>query len=150
MDDHEVMSLALGRLGMVAAHEGRLEDARDQLLEALEYVRALGFNDAGAWCCDGLGLVAAEWGDSVRAVRLLGAADALRRAGGGILQPAEAAARASALAAVRDTLGEDEIEAELERGGGLSPDETMEEAQGMAAPAAPGPTSRGSGATASV
>jgi predicted ATPase/DNA-binding SARP family transcriptional activator len=150
MEDHEVMSLALGRLGMVAAHEGRLEDARDQLLEALEYVRALGFNETGAWCCDGLGLVAAAWGDSVRAVRLLGAADALRRAGGGILQPAEAVARASALAAVRDTLGEDEIEAELERGGGLSPDETIEEARGMAAPAAPGPTSRGSGATASV
>jgi len=150
MDDHEVMSLALGRLGMVAAHEGRLEDARDQLLEALEYVRALGFSDVGAWCCDGLGLVAAAWGDSVRAVRLLGAADALRRAGGGILQPAEAAARASALAAVRDTLGEDEIEAEVERGSGLSVDETMEEARGIVAPVAAGPASRGSDTAASV
>ncbi len=135
-EDPEVMALALARLGMAAARGGRLEDAREQLREALGYVHALGFPETGAWCCEGLALVAAAWGDSARAARLLGAADGLRRAGGGILQPAEAAARAAALAAIRERLGEDEIEAELELGRRLTLDEAVEEARGVAAPVA--------------
>jgi predicted ATPase/DNA-binding SARP family transcriptional activator len=134
LDDREVMSLALGRLGMAAAHEGRLEEARDRLVEALDHARALGFTEVSASCCDGLALVAAGWGDAARAARLLGAADSLRQASGGILPPAEAAARAASLDAIGESLRYDELGVELELGRGLTLDEAFEEARGVSGP----------------
>ena len=61
-DDREVMSLALGRIGIAALHEGRLLDARDLLLESVGYARDLGFAEAATWDCDGLALVAVRLG----------------------------------------------------------------------------------------
>src|SRR5687768_17759607 len=43
-------------------------------------------------------------GDVFRAARLLGAGESLRRAGGGVVQPAEAAAREAALATIHRAL----------------------------------------------
>ena len=57
----QVMSLALGRIGIAALHEGRLLDARDLLLESVGYARDLGFAEAATWVCDGLALVAVRW-----------------------------------------------------------------------------------------
>jgi hypothetical protein len=120
---------------MAAAHAGRLDEARDHLVEGLEHVRRVGFADTGGWCCYGLALVAGTGGDAVRAARLLGTGDALLRAGGGILQPAEAAARAASLAAISETLREEEIEAELELGRRLTLDDAVDEARNVSAPA---------------
>jgi predicted ATPase/DNA-binding SARP family transcriptional activator len=129
LDDPEGMSLALARLGMADALERRLRDASTRLGEALKYVRLLRFAETGAWCCEGLAVVASERGDAVRAARLLGAAEALRRAGGGIVQPAEAVARSDALAAIGRTLDEQEVAAALEAGRLLSLDEVAAEAR---------------------
>jgi hypothetical protein len=74
--------------------------------------------------------VAAELGDVVRATRLLGAGESLRRAGGGVVQPAEAAAREAALATINRALPEDQVQAALEAGRGLSLDEAAAEALG--------------------
>jgi predicted ATPase/DNA-binding SARP family transcriptional activator len=131
VDDREGMALALGRLGMTAVHDGRPDEGAARLLEALDHIELLGFADPGAWCCDGLALVAGASDDAARAARLLGAAEMLRRAGGGILQPAEAAARAAALNAIRETSHESEIEAQLERGRRLSFGEAMAEARAV-------------------
>jgi predicted ATPase/DNA-binding SARP family transcriptional activator len=134
VDDREVMSLALGRMGMAALHEERLVDARDRLLEAIGYARELGFAEAATWACDGLALVAARWKDAPRAARLLGAADALRRAGGVFLQPSEVTARNAARTAIQEALAEDVLEAELDRGRRMTLDEAAEEAAGVAEP----------------
>src|SRR5215471_7727814 len=91
--DQEGMALALARLGLAAVHEGRLREAAAQLDEALQCVNLLGFAETGAWCCEGLALVAASSGEPLAAARLLGAAETLRQVGGGVIQPAEAAAR---------------------------------------------------------
>lgn len=97
VDHREGPSVALARLGMAEALDGRIDEASRYLGEALGHVSVIRFPSTGAWCCEGMALVAADRGDPVRAARLLGAADALRRAGGVAIQPAETAARAGAL-----------------------------------------------------
>ena len=128
--DNEVIAIVLARLGVAAAHERRQEEASEHLAEAVEHSRALGFPETAAWCCEGLALVAAELGDVVRAARLLGAGESLRRAGGGVVQPAEAAAREAALATINRALPVEQVQAALEAGRGLSLDEAATEAIG--------------------
>ena len=74
--------------------------------------------------------MAAEAGDVIRAARLLGAGEALRRAGGGVVQPAEAAAREAVLSTIRRALPAEEADAALEAGRGLSLDQAATEAMG--------------------
>ena len=128
--DKEVIAIALARVGIAAAHERRLDEASEHLAEAVEHARALGFPETAAWCCEGLALVAAERGDVVRAARLLGAGESLRRAGGGIVQPAEAAAREAAEATIHRVLPVEQVQAALEAGRGLSLDDAAMEAMG--------------------
>lgn len=118
--DDEVVSLVLARLGIAAVHEDRLHEASGHLTEALAQARELGFPETAAWCCEGLAVVAAELGDPTRAACLLGAAENLRRTGGGVVQPAEAAARERALATIQRTLPSEQVTAALERGRRLS------------------------------
>jgi predicted ATPase/DNA-binding SARP family transcriptional activator len=129
--DKEVIAIILARLGIAAAHEHRIDEAREHLAEALEHARALGFPETAAWCCEGLALIAAELGDVVRAARLLGVAESLRRAGGGVVQPAEAAAREAALAAIHRALPVGQVEAALAAGRGLGLDDAVTEAMGL-------------------
>jgi tetratricopeptide (TPR) repeat protein len=131
--DPEVIAIVLARLGIAAAHERRLEEARGYLTEAMEHARALGFAETGAWCCEGLALVSAELGDVTRAARLLGAAESLRRSGGGVVQPADAAAREAAVVTIRRTLPADALEAELEAGRSLDLDAAAREAAAVPA-----------------
>ena len=131
IDDPEVLSVVLGHLGLADAQDGRLAEARERLLEALGHVRAVGFATVGATCADGLALVCAARGDPERASRLLGAADTLRRVSGGIVRPAEERARAATLAAIREVLPDEALEAELERGRRLTLDELADEARGV-------------------
>ena len=128
--DREALALSLARIGLAAALECRLDEATEHLTEAVEHARALGFPETAAWCCEGLALVAAELGDDVRAARLLGAGESLRRAGGGIVQPAEAAARETALATIHGALPTEQVQAALDAGRGLSLDEAATEAIG--------------------
>ena len=131
--DTEVIAIVLARLGIAAAHERRLDEASEHLAEAMEHARALGFPETAAWCCEGLALVAAELGDVVRAARLLGAGESLRRAGGGVVQPAEAAAREAALATIHRALPVEQVQAALEAGRGLSLDDAATEVIGRPA-----------------
>ena len=130
--DHEAAALASSRLGMAAVHEGRLDAAARHLREALEASSTLGFPAAAAICCDGLAALAAERGDSLRAARLLGAAEALRRAAGSLLLPAEAEARALALAAVERAVPSAGLADALAAGARLSLPDIVEEARPLA------------------
>jgi non-specific serine/threonine protein kinase len=126
--DKEVIAIALARLGIAAALERRLDEASEHLAEAVEHARGLGFPETAAWCCEGLALVAAERGDVVRAARLLGAGESLRRAGGGVVQPAEAAVREAAMATIHRALPLEQVQAALEAGSGLSLEDAATEA----------------------
>ena len=128
--DKEVIAVVQARLGVAAAHERRLDEASAHLHEAISHARSLRFPETVAWCCEGFALVAAEQGDVARAARLIGAGESLRRAAGGVVQPAEAAAREAALATVRRALPVEEVEAALEAGRGLSLDDAAVEAIG--------------------
>jgi predicted ATPase/DNA-binding SARP family transcriptional activator len=129
-DDTEAIAIVLARLGIAAALEHRLEEASEQLTEAVERARAFGFPETAAWCCEGLALVAAERGEVVRAARLLGAGESLRRAGGGVVQPAEAAAREAAMALIHQALPVDHAHTALQAGRALSLDDAAAEAMG--------------------
>jgi non-specific serine/threonine protein kinase len=131
--DTEVIALTLARLGIAAALEGWLDEASAHLAEALEHARALGFPETAAWCCEGLALVLAERGEAARAARLLGAGESLRRAGGGVVQPAEAAAREAALAAIHAALPPDDVHAAMHSGRALGLADAAREATGTAA-----------------
>ena len=126
--DPEIIALVLARLGIAAAHEHRMQEAAEHLTEAVEHARALGFPDTAAWCCEGLALVAAERGDFVRAARLLGAGESLRRAAGSVVQPAEAAAREATMATLHGALPDEQLQIALEAGRGLSIDDATTEA----------------------
>jgi predicted ATPase/DNA-binding SARP family transcriptional activator len=128
--DPEVIAIVQARLGIAAAHEGRLDEASAHLTEAVGHAQALGFPEPVAWCCEGLALVAAERGEVVRAARLLGAGDSLRRAGGSAIQPAEAAAREAVMATVQRVLPAEEVHGALEAGRGLGLDDAAAEAMG--------------------
>jgi len=128
--DREVIAIVLARLGMAAAHERRLDEATEHLAEALGHAHALGFPETAAWCCEGLALVSAERGDPVRAARLLGAGESLRRTSGGVVQPAEGAAREAALVTIREALAAEQLQAALEDGRRLSLEEAAADALG--------------------
>ncbi len=126
--DPEVTAIVLARLGIAAAHEHRIDVAAEHLVEALRCARSIGFPDTAAWCCDGLALVAAERADFVRAARLLGAGESLRRSGGSVVQPAEAAAREATMSALRRALPVEQLDAALAAGRDLSLDGATTEA----------------------
>jgi predicted ATPase/DNA-binding SARP family transcriptional activator len=133
IEDHEGMAITLARLGLANVHSGRPAEAVAELREALEHVELLSFWETGAWCCDGLALLAARGGDPVGAARRLGAAEALLQAGGGVLQPAEEAAREATLSAIHGTAPAEELEAARAAGVRSTPEEAIARASSMAA-----------------
>ena len=126
--DPEVIAIVLARLGIAAAHDRRPAEAADHLVEAMRHARDLGFPDTAAWCCEGLALIAAGRGDFLRAARLLGAGESLRRSGGSVVQPAEAMARAATLTALRHAIPEKDLQVAIEGGRGLGLDAATTEA----------------------
>lgn len=126
--DNEVIALVLARLGIAAVHERRMVEASAHLFEALHHAQSLGFPETAAWCCEGLAVVATHLGEPARGARLLGAGEVLRRAGGGVLQPAETAAREMALASIHVALPGEQVEAAIETGRRFSLDQAVAEA----------------------
>jgi len=131
--DPEVIAIVLARLGVAAAHECRMDEAAEHLTEAMTHARDLGFPDTAAWCCEGLALVASERGDFVRAAKLLGAAESLRRAAGSVVQPAEATARHATMSTLHEAVPQQQLQIALEAGRALSLDDATTEALALAA-----------------
>ena len=131
--DPEVIAIVLARLGVAAAHECRMDEAAEHLTEAMTHARDLGFPDTAAWCFEGLALVASERGDFVRAAKLLGAAESLRRAAGSVVQPAEATARHATMSTLHEAVPQQQLQIALEAGRALSLDDATTEALALAA-----------------
>jgi predicted ATPase/DNA-binding SARP family transcriptional activator len=132
MEDHEGMAITLARLGLADALSGRDADAVAELREALEHVELLSFWETGAWCCEGLALLAARSGDPIGAARLVGTAETLLQAGGGVLQPAEEATRVATLSAIEGAAPGEELEAARAAGGRSTPEEAIARASSIA------------------
>ena len=92
------------------------------------HLRGIEGVDLTAWREGDEAVVAAAEGSAVRAARLLGAGEARRRVGGGVLQPGEAAARAEALAMIRHQLDPAAVEDAVAEGRTLGLEEVAREA----------------------
>jgi predicted ATPase/class 3 adenylate cyclase len=124
MGYREGITEALLLLGKVEAARGDLTFARTLYEESLTMARELGQRELIATGLEGLARVLAE-GDPVQAVRLWGMAEALREALGAPLPPVERADYDSAVAAVRDRLGEGIFISTWQEGRLLPPDQAL-------------------------
>ena len=131
IDDQEAMALVLSRLGMGSVGKRQFAEASRHLREALEHATTLGFPGIGAVCCYGLAAVSVDWGQPVRAARLLGAAEALRRASGSLLLPSEAVARDDAFAAIRQALSDEAIRIAMNDGSRPRMERALADAAGL-------------------
>ena len=82
---------ALGRLGWVAMRERDWESAAARLTESLKVRQEISDKGGTAWCLERLAGIAIVQGRAERAVRLLGAAAALRAAIGSVIDPVDQA-----------------------------------------------------------
>ncbi|MDR7522095.1 MAG: tetratricopeptide repeat protein [Armatimonadota bacterium] len=119
---------ALCNLGFVAAHQGDYARAGALHRESLNLYRSLGDWSAIADCLTGLADVSAAEGQADRAARFLGATDALRRARGVPLPPADRVLYERAVASARTLLGEEAFAAAWASGQTMSTDEAIREA----------------------
>src|SRR6266852_941308 len=106
MGYREGIAEALSLLGKVEAARGDLTFARTLYEESLTMGRELGQRELIATGLEGLARAIAAQGDPAQAARLWGMAEALREALGAPLHPVERADYDTAVAAVRDQLGE--------------------------------------------
>jgi predicted ATPase/class 3 adenylate cyclase len=107
MGYREGIAESLLLLGKVEVARGDLTFARTLYEESLTMTRELGQRELMATGLEGLAQVIAVQGDPVQAARLWGMAEALRKALGAPLYPVDRAGYDSAVAAVRDQLGEE-------------------------------------------
>ncbi len=125
MENIDAVSTLLGNLGAVATEEGDLDAAEELYTEALAIDRNLGSNSGISCALDGFAAIAAGRGDWTRAVRLAGAAEALRSATHVELQPLDRSFRDRYLLAVREHVSEADFDIALAEGAALTLDEAI-------------------------
>jgi non-specific serine/threonine protein kinase len=119
---------ALATVGHRARERGDLAQALTCYRESLEQYRALGTTAGVAACVEGAAAVLLSAGSPARAVRLWGAASALRAAQRTPLPPADRGAHQQALAAARQELGAREFDAAWAMGAARTPEQAIAEA----------------------
>jgi len=107
LGDRPNIAIVLGQLGLVALDLGDLAEARGLFVESLLLSRDLGARRGIALALEGLAVVAVTEGRGERAVRLAGAADAVRTATGTQSPPKWQADLARRLGSARHALGRD-------------------------------------------
>jgi ATP/maltotriose-dependent transcriptional regulator MalT len=128
------ISWALGNMGRVAHDQRDLQRAEALFEESLVMCGDLvGRRGAVAYTLHYLGVVANDQGHYDRAVRLLGAAAALRKVSA--VSPPDRSEQDHALAELRDALGEEKFTAAWEEGEAMSPEAATELALGNRRPA---------------
>jgi DNA-binding CsgD family transcriptional regulator/tetratricopeptide (TPR) repeat protein len=136
----------LGHLGIAALMQGDLSRADRFFTESISLAEEIGDARLVLGAVMGVAGVALARGEPELASRLLGAVDAAR-AEAGTGRPAHALHRERIESAVRDALGDSRFAAAYEAGRGLSFDEAVAEATGLAAPEQLPPTPRDAGLT---
>jgi non-specific serine/threonine protein kinase len=140
-DKHGV-AWCLKGLAEVAGSRGPPERAEALYKESLFLYQELGHKSDVAGCLEGLGGVAASTGQPERGARLLGAAQALRKAIGVPLAPSDRADYDRNIASLRAVLGGEAFAVAWEEGQRMTPEEALawrgkEEAAAAHPPAAP-------------
>jgi hypothetical protein len=121
------VGLTLHGLGLVAWRQGDRRRAMTLLRESLVFRREMGNRPGIAECLEGLAAVVGA-GQSARAARLLGAADALRRVIATPLPPVERPSYEATVTATRVALGEAAFAAAWAAGQALTLEEAVAEA----------------------
>ena len=117
----------LHNLGFVACHQRDCERAVQLFAECLTMGWERGANRVVAYCLMGLAGTIGLLGEPERAVRLLGAADALFAATGATFWPVDRMERERNLASIRAVLDDRAFDAALAAGRALTPEATMNE-----------------------
>ncbi len=133
LGDKQHIAIALSNLGAAATHLADYASAAASLQEGLEIVRTLGDKRQIAYSLEGFACLAAARGQAPHAVRLFGAAEALREA---ISVPLPAADRPDYehwMRVARTALGDEAFETAWAQGRKISPEEAMVEAQSLEA-----------------
>jgi hypothetical protein len=118
-------SAALRNLGHLARDQGDYQQAAELYRQALAMVCELRNAQTIALCLTALGGVAAGQGRMVRAVRLLGSADALRAASHGLLPPCDQVEQQRTLTLVQGALDEQAISQARREGMTLTLDQAI-------------------------
>ena len=118
---------ALVGLGHAVLRRNEYERAAALLREGLQVQWAMGDAQYLGWCLEGLAAVAWAHGLPVRAARLCGAADALRRELPGE-SPADRAAHQRTVMAARAALGDEDFATAWAAGRALLPEQLIDEA----------------------
>jgi non-specific serine/threonine protein kinase len=134
MGYREGIAEALSLLGKVEVARGDLTFARTLYEESLTMARELGQRELIATGLEGLARTIAGQGDPAQAARLWGMAEALREALGAPLHPVERADYDSAVATVRDLLGEGAFISTWQEGRLLPADQALKRAATLASP----------------
>ncbi len=121
-------AVALCNLGFVALHRGDHDRSAALHRESMGLYRELGNESGIADCLAGCAQVALARGQAERAARLLGAAEALRAAGGTPLPPSDRADHEHAVTAVRALLGADAFAAAWAQGQTMPLEEAVHDA----------------------
>ncbi len=126
--DRSAIAISLNNLGKALTAQGEYGQARATLREALLINRDLGEPWALNYLLEDFGVLAALSDQPERALRLAGAAAALREAIGAPLSPPEQAQLDAALAPARAALSEAEQAAAASQGRAMTPEQATEEA----------------------
>jgi len=113
-------------LGALARSEGRLDEARERLGEAIALSPKLARGPRLSDCLEDLAGVALDEGDAARAAVLLGAADALRRSACTPVPPVMIPSIDELAAAARAALGDSAFDEQWTAGQGLTPEEAVQ------------------------
>ncbi len=127
---------SLMNLGAVAHRRGDYGLAITRFREALDRLDSMPNKTALAKILEDLGLTAAAVGDPLRAVRLLGAADALRRTLASPMFPSERADYDSDVAQIRGLLGDEAFDVQWRIGASVTLERALEEARETCVPTA--------------
>ena len=117
--DFEFLSLSLSAAAVAALRRNDLASARGMIAESLDHALALGAKREGAYGLEAAAELARAEGHPVRAARLSGASEALRKAMGSPLIPVEEEERKEFLGHLDSDLGSAALASELASGRGL-------------------------------
>ncbi|MEO7911235.1 MAG: tetratricopeptide repeat protein [Roseiflexaceae bacterium] len=118
----------LGNLGLVALLQG--DGARGQMYyqDVLTGAQALDYPEGICWGLEGLACVAVHVGEAKRACQLLGAAEALHKSGGFVIDPLQNVILDPAVERARAQLGDDAFATAWDSGRALTLEQALAEA----------------------
>jgi predicted ATPase/class 3 adenylate cyclase len=122
LDDPQNIGVALTNLAIVAILRGSHAEASDLLREIVDINARLGGTPFRQWIFEVAAGIASAREDYARAAELFGAAEALSDASGRARDAADAAFVTSVMRQARSALGEEELEAAVQRGRSRTPE----------------------------